>query len=318
MTRSPSTLSPLVSLLRCTACGGELEDLRCTGCGAQYADSAGTVRMVPATLERAKSDTADSFAYEWEAFGDLRDEWRKNFLDYMRPHGPEFFDGKLVLDVGTGSGRHSRQAAELGARVVAADLGDSIDVARSNLPDDALTVQADAEKLPFAPETFDLVMSIGVLHHLPDPKRAFRAIVPLAKPGGWVHIYLYWQPPVRWHRTVLRAVNAVRRVTTRMPHRVLHALCYPLAAVLWAGVVLPYRALRARGSRLADAFPLKTYADYPFGVLVNDQFDRFSAPIENRYEKEDVERWLRDAGLEDITVLPNHGWLGSGRRPGAS
>jgi ubiquinone/menaquinone biosynthesis C-methylase UbiE/uncharacterized protein YbaR (Trm112 family) len=328
-------ISPLSALLRCVVCRAPVEVesleepgarpelgpdgvLRCTGCGKEYALTGGTPRMLRAPAEGVRQETAESFAYEWQEFGGLRDEWRKNFLDYMRPHGESFFDGIRLLDVGTGSGRHSHQAASLGAEVVAADLGDSIDVARANLPEGALTVQADAEELPFDEGSFDLVMSIGVLHHLPDPERAFRAIVPLARPGGWIQVYLYWDGAQAWHRPVLRAVNALRRVTTRMPHRLLHALCYPLAAVLFALFVLPYRWGRGRGAvgRLVERLPLKTYADYPFGVCVNDQFDRLSAPIENRYSRAEVERWLRDAGLEEISVLPNHGWLGSGRRPG--
>jgi len=115
---------------------------------------------------------------------------------------------------------------------------------------------------------------------------------------------------------VLAVVTAVRRVTVRLPHRVLHALCYPLAVALQVVFVTPFRALRhrPRGAGLAAALPLKTYADYPFSVLVNDQFDRFSAPLERRYTAEEVRHVLAAAGLEDIVVLPNHGWVGDGCR----
>jgi ubiquinone/menaquinone biosynthesis C-methylase UbiE/uncharacterized protein YbaR (Trm112 family) len=318
--------------------------LRCQSCGESYPLIAGTARMLPRRLrarlaadyplsreafegpaeaaagsEDAHDDvklrTAESFAYEWQRFGALRDQWRKNFADYMRPHSPESFAGRLLLDVGTGSGRHAFHAAELGARVVAVDIGRSIDVARANLPGGVLTVQADAERLPFEAGTFDFVMSIGVLHHLPDPERALGRIVPLARPGGHVHLYLYWVPEQAWHARVLRAVSAVRRVTVRLPHRLLHALCVPLAAALALTVVWPYRLLRRvpRLRRVADALPLKTYADYPFGVLVNDQFDRFSAPLERRYARAEVEAMLQCAGLTDVSVIANHGWVGDGQ-----
>jgi 2-polyprenyl-3-methyl-5-hydroxy-6-metoxy-1,4-benzoquinol methylase/uncharacterized protein YbaR (Trm112 family) len=321
--------------------------LRCHGCGELYPVIGGTARMLDragrAQLSRdypaagvsqfddreastprnadaaVKQQTAESFAYEWGHFGAPRREWRKNFLDYMRPHGTEFFRDLLLLDVGAGSGRHSAQAAALGARVVAVDLGRSIDVTRSNVPPTALTVQADAERLPFAHGTFDFVMSIGVLHHLPEPHRALQSLVQYARPGGRVRVYLYWQPERDWHRRVLKLVTAVRRLTVRMPHRLLHQLCYPLAAALWVGVVLPYRGLRSRSRlrRLADTLPLQTYADYPFEVLVNDQFDRFSAPLERRYTRIQVEAMLRDAGLENVSVMPNYGWIGEGRVPEA-
>jgi 2-polyprenyl-3-methyl-5-hydroxy-6-metoxy-1,4-benzoquinol methylase len=355
----PPGLSPLHVLLRCLDCGHALDAesldgappdsplrdgwLVCGGCPRRYPVIAGTARMLsqerlaalapqhPAfpwsehvVRERAADDvkarTAASFAYEWERFGTVRPEWERNFRDYLQPLRPEDLRNRLVLDVGTGSGRHSREAARAGAQVVAIDLGASIDVARGNLPEPVLTVQADAEHLPFDPGIFDLVMSIGVLHHLPDPARAFRAIAPYVRPGGRLHVYLYWQPPHRWHRTILRGVTAFRRVTVRLPHRALHALCYPIAAVLFALVVLPYRGLRhrPRTAQLARQLPLKTYADYPFGVCVNDQFDRLSAPIEFRYEAEEVRVLFERENLEDITVLANHGWVGSGIRPAST
>lgn len=322
--------------------------LRCSGCGQRYPIIGGTARMLergggvglghdyPAACISVDEDrgepgstdadalvkqrTAESFAYEWDHFGVQRAEWRRNFLDYMRPHEAGFFDGRLVLDVGAGSGRHSAEAAALGARVVAVDLGKSIDVVRENTPSSVLTVQADAERLPFPLESFDFVMSIGVLHHLPDPARALQSLVQYAKPGGFVHIYLYWHPERRWHSSVLKLVTAARRLTVRMPHNLLHGLCYPLSIALWFGVVLPHRALRhrPRGAGLADALPLKTYADYPFGVLFNDQFDRFSAPLERRYTQAEVEEMLTRAGLQHVVVLPNSGWIAEGRVPAVS
>ena len=175
--------------------------LECTGCTARYPIVAGTARMLrktaiaelardypcsvsvlqqavgkdgaPSPDSNVKQRTAESFAYEWSHFGQLREVYGQNFLGYMKPHSADFFSDLLLLDIGCGSGRHSYEAAKLGARVVAVDLGRSIDVARRNLPLDVLTVQADAELLPFEHSAFDFVMSIGVLHHLPNTERAF-------------------------------------------------------------------------------------------------------------------------------------------------
>ena len=263
--------------------------------------------------------TGESFAYEWEHFGALRPEWERNFRDYLRPHEPEALQGRLVLDVGAGSGRHSFEAHRYGATVVAVDVGDAVHVARRNLPAEVVTVQADAEELPFHDAAFDFVMAIGVLHHLPDPARALKSLARLVRPGGYIHIYVYWIPSSRWHRSLLQLVTATRRVTTRMPRPLLRALSYPIAATLFATFVLPYRVTRRlpRLERFATGFPLRAYADYPFGVCVNDQFDRFSAPIEWRFTAEEVKAMLEDADFGDVLVLENHGWIGSGRAPSA-
>jgi hypothetical protein len=63
---------------------------------------------------------------------------------------------------------------------------------------------------------------------------------------------------------------------------------------------------------------MKQYAAYPFRVCVNDQFDRFSAPIENRYTRAEVLSWLERAGLEEPSVHPNYGWIARGRKPVAA
>jgi SAM-dependent methyltransferase/uncharacterized protein YbaR (Trm112 family) len=316
-------------MLRCIECRGALElagtdAIRCVECGRRYPIVAGS----PVMLRRDSSQsshpdadlrrrTAESFAYEWDHFGELRPEWERNFRDYLRPHEPEFLRGRLVLDVGAGSGRHSYEAHRLGARVVAVDVGDAILVARRNLPGDVMTVQADAEELPFEEEAFDFVMAIGVLHHLPDPRRALKSLARFVRPGGHIHIYVYRIPSRGWHRLLLRFVGAARRVTTRMPGPLLRGLSYPIAVTLYAMFVLPYRLSRRVEllERVADAFPLKAYADYPFCVCVNDQFDRFSAPLEWRFTADEVEALLRGVGFTEIVVLDNHGWVGSGRRP---
>jgi SAM-dependent methyltransferase/uncharacterized protein YbaR (Trm112 family) len=333
--------------LRCPNCEAALtasdDALTCASCGDSFPLLLGTPRLLVPSLRQellgkpsarpaaravvdedtdAKLRAAASFSFEWQRFQfhQLRADWEKNFLDYMQPRGPEFFRGKRVLDAGCGSGRHTYYAAKFGAEVVAVDLSDAIDVARANTGEigQVCTIQADLYNLPFASESFDFIYCIGVLHHLPDPEAAFRNLLRYLKPGGEIQIYVYWRPE-GWSvkRALLSIVDAMRCLTIRLPHRLLYGLSYPLAGLAYAGFVLPYRLLRSvpGTAGLAERLPMRQYADYSFRVCVNDQFDRFSTPIENRYTKAEIEAWLERAGLEKITVLPNWGWLGSGRKP---
>ena len=87
------------------------------------------------------------------------------------------------------------------------------------------------------------------------------------------------------------------------------------AAVAFAGFVWPYQILSAAGlTSIAERLPMKQYAQYPFRVCVNDQFDRFSAPIEFRYTRAEALGWFERAGLEDISIRPNFGWCVTGRK----
>lgn len=270
-------------------------------------------------VSESKRRTAASFGYEWSHFSALRPQWERNFLDYMTPHARDFFRGKLVLDAGSGMGRHAYHAATSGADVVAVDLGDAIQVTERNTRGlgRVLPVQADLFDLPFEDSTFDFVYSLGVLHHLPDPPAALRELIRVVRPGGEVHVYVYWRHERGIRRALITLVTAARRVTTRLPYGVTRTLSYPIAAAVYALFVIPARVLGAfpPTRELARSLPLAGYAEYPFIVCVNDQFDRFSAPLERRYSAAELKEWLTREGLRDVHMSANYGWVAGGTKP---
>ena len=272
------------------------------------------------SFDAKQAKTALSFGYEWQRFPEMYAEWEKQFLDYMQPHNTDFFKGKKVLDAGCGNGRFAYYAGKYAREVWAIDLGPAVEVARKNTAsfDNVHVVQADLHNPPFPLESFDFIYSIGVLHHLPDPEAAFQNLLRYLKPGGEIQIYLYWQPERRSVKSaLLRAVNSFRNLTTRLPHWAVHAFAYPSAVAAFLFFVWPYQIMRRVPAlrSFADKMPMKQYAVLPFRVCVNDQLDRFSAPIENRYTKTEVEAWLSSAGLKKFQVIPNFGWLGTGQKP---
>lgn len=276
----------------------------------------------PASAEtRAKLATRESFGYEWTHFHEMLPEWEQNAAFYFEQlGGPAGLRDLLVLEGGCGKGRHSYHALKGGARLVAVDFSRAVDVAKANCAEmsgERLFVQADLMNLPFRQEQFDLAYSLGVLHHLPDPEAGFQKLVAKVRAGGRVLIYVYHAlegEPVK--QAILKAVNFTRKLTVRLPHKVLLPLTTTLGYGLYVGVVLPYRALsRLPATRaFAESLPLKSYAPYPVRVIVNDQFDRFSAPLENRYRRRDVEGWLERAGLTAPDVLGGAGWRAIGVR----
>jgi len=121
----------------------------------------------------------------------------------LEPHIPEFAQfasarGLRVLEVGVGVGADYLEWLRAGARATGVDLSPaSLERARRRCelagfhPD--LRV-ADAEHLPFADHTFDVVYSYGVMHHSPDTTQCLREAWRVLKPGGQARIMLYHHP----------------------------------------------------------------------------------------------------------------------------
>lgn len=128
----------------------------------------------------------------FEAIAENRNRLEPFIADYAR------FDkwaGRKVLEVGCGVGSDLLRFARAGAHVVGVDLSPkSVSLAKSRLHayhcrGDVLV--ADAEKLSFKDNEFDLTYSWGVLHHTPNPERAIQEIYRVTKPGGEICVMLY-------------------------------------------------------------------------------------------------------------------------------
>jgi SAM-dependent methyltransferase len=103
--------------------------------------------------------------------------------------------GLRVLEIGCGMGTDGAQFAKAGADYTGIDLTDAaVELARKRFQVSGLKGEfrvADAERLDFPDESFDLVYSHGVLHHTPDIEAAVREIHRVLKPGGRAIVMLY-------------------------------------------------------------------------------------------------------------------------------
>jgi SAM-dependent methyltransferase len=265
--------------------------------------------------------TLHAFGDEWRRFPEILKVHEGIFAWYFE--GPEAvrWQGLKVLDAGCGMGRWLHFAEKAGAALVGMDVSPAIDVAAERSGGRADFVQADLRWAPFAPEAFDLVYSLGVVHHLEVPLEGVRSLARLARRGGELRLYVYRSlADDPWpRRALLRAVTLLRRITTRLPFTAVHAVAWTIAALATVLFLLPRRLLRhsAGGDRITRALPLVQYVEVPFRMLVAEQFDRLCAPIEGRYRREEVAAWLEAAGLQVRALLPGLGWRAIGVRPPA-
>ena len=219
---------------------------------------------------------------------------------------PSDFRGKLVLDAGCGNGRYAKLANDWGARVVAVDISAAVEAASKNVGDrqGIDVVQADFFKLPFREGIFDIVYSVGVLHHTPDALGAFRALQPLVKPGGFFSIFMHGQGN-RVHHAVNRALRAwtakASYKTTWRFSLVLTAVGKVLEKVPFVGPML-----YLMGRQILFFSPDQ-----------HNNFDHYSAGFTSFHRKEEIRGWY--AGWEDVAVryqgVANESIYARGARP---
>lgn len=148
----------------------------------------------------------DSGSYA-SLFGDQWKEYKKTQLDsytgsptsesrLSRCLGDDLKDnlnGKLVLEAGCGAGRFTEVLLNKDAVLVSSDLSSAVEVNAENFPvsDKHLVIQADINNMPFADESFDVVICLGVIQHTPDTEKTIEDLYKLVKKGGTLVIDHY-------------------------------------------------------------------------------------------------------------------------------
>ncbi len=314
----------IIERLRCPACGEPVDDAGCRGeirctAGHRYVMRDGYLDCSGDAVADGSTDrTFASFGFEWNNFDDVRDEDETFAEVYFRDVDLSSLDGRIGLDAGCGKGRYTRfLAAHLGA-MVALDGSSAVEAAARNLAGtpSVLVVKSDLRTAPFAPGSFDFISSLGVLHHLDDPREGFDRLLTYLAPGGRILLYLYSRPPTPGLRSLaLNLASALRTVTVRLPHRLLKALSGPVAACLYGGIVLPGAYGDRHGVTALSGLPMGAYRGKPFRSLVLDTFDRLSAPVEHRYLWKELAPWFGDTGLVVDAARDETGWFILAHKP---
>jgi len=327
----------LLDLLACPTCGGDIvlayaskydekeiidAVLTCQKCTREYKVVGGVPRFADlGKVEQEKAETARNFGWQWTNFTQEDPKYNAQFLGWLQPVKPEFFEGKVVLEGGCGKGRHTKLAAEWGAKdVVGIDLGDGVESAFAltrDLPN-AHIVQCDIFKLPLK-KVFDYAFSVGVLHHTPDPKAAFLSLAGKVKKGGHISAWVYGAENNEW---ITKYVNPVRQgFTSQISQPILYQLSKLPTLGVFLTTKLVYRPLNVAAAPVASKLFYNEYLNHlgTFGWREqhNIVFDHLVAPTAFYISRSEFEDWWGDISANDVQITwhNQNSWCGFGELP---
>lgn len=272
-----------------------------------------------------QNQTRESFGFKWqqrESYGsdaqlDFTRDWliaRYGFGD-AQGMANYFASRKRVLDAGCGG---AYTAAVLLRDVpvdsemeyVGVDLSEAVFVARERVTRPrARFVQADLLALPFPKNSFDTIVSEGVLHHTPSTRDALRAVAACLAPGGEIMFYVYRR------KGLVRelADDAIRDRVAPLPPEEAWEAMVPLTKLAQAlsdahaEVVVPedvpllgISAGRHDVQRLIyNAFCKLFWNDaFTFEENLHVNFDWYHPRYAHRQSEEEVRAWCAELGLE--------------------
>ncbi len=272
--------------------------------------------------ENIDAGVVADFGEEWKKFAVHNDEsvkeLRKEYFDII----DETIVNKntYMIDIGCGSGRWTDYFVDKAGFIEAIDPSDAVMVASNMLGNksNVRITKASVDTIPWDDETFDFGMSIGVLHHIPDTKKALISCVKKIKKGGYFYVYLYYRFDNRGivFKTVFYLSNILRLIISRMPKGLKRFTCDVLAVLIyWPLSRFAGLLHKLNLHNLAKKIPLEPYYNKPFYNLRNDCLDRFGTRLEQRFLRSEIEEMMQDAGLTEIKFGEKSAfWHAVGRR----
>jgi SAM-dependent methyltransferase len=261
-----------------------------------------------------KHKTINDFGRQWSIFRDNEGFYgsMELFSDIISPFlkADEITDCR-VAEIGSGTGRIVNMLLEAGAKhVVALEPSDAFEVLCRNIkqPEKVTCLKITGDKLP-AYGDLDYIFSIGVLHHIPDPKPVVEAALRALRPGGRFIVWLYGREGNGFYLTVVRPL---RVLTKRLPHLTLSAL---VRVIHWP--LLFYMKLCHR-----LPLPLQNYMVEVFEKMSPEKrrliiYDQLNPSYAKYYTRREAEKLLIEGGFNDVRSHHRHGysWTIIGTKP---
>lgn len=251
--------------------------------------------------------TNQTYSFLWEKIKHITFREKSHFDDIQEIIPNSIINGKIGIDIGSGHGRDTYRMASVDplVKIISLDISDGIYKAkeRASILKNVHFVKGSVLDIPVKENTFDFAYSFGVLHHIPNPDMGVKEIARVMKEGAYLYLYLYEDHSQNHIKYIaIKIITILRKVTIKIPHKLAYAISYlfsPLIVILFsypAGILRKCKITR----KISNGIPFN-FGTHPFS-LAPDVYDRFSAPIEHRFNRKAVFDLLNKNNFANIKI----------------
>jgi SAM-dependent methyltransferase len=249
---------------------------------------------------------------EWhEQWSMFNDEEQFLFNDWIYPNKLEDFKNKTVLECGCGGGQHTSFVAPHAKEMVAVDLNTTDLAKEKNKSFSHITfLEDDIAKMDLKRQ-FDIVFSIGVVHHTDSPDKTVENLKRHVKPNGKLIVWVYSK---EGNALTEHIVEPFRKIFLRkMGRKSLLVLSRIITFLLYIPVYTIY-LLPLTFLPYYEYFG--NFRKLTFNRNVLNVFDKLNAPQVDFISYDRIQNWFNKNEFDDIHISPYKGvsWRASGRK----
>ena len=220
--------------------------------------------------------------------------------DVVRPFNLKLIKNKVIMEVGSGSGRILKNLLKFNPKqITAVEPSKAINVAKKN--------NEESKKIIFKKikgenindiKKYDFVFSLGVIHHIPNYKKACKKIYNSLKTNGK---FICWVYGYEGNELYIFIFNNLRRLTILLPDFLLRFLCNIMNLILYFYIFL----CKFLSLPLKD-YLLNVFAKCSFSKRNYIIFDQLNPSFSKYFKREEIEQLMKISGFKEVKLQRRH------------
>jgi len=258
--------------------------------------------------ESVGKKTILDFGRQWVIHGELRDTYwssKSMFEDHFPNHFDfSIFSKKVVLEVGSGSGRILNMLTKYNPlKLIGVEPSSGFEILKQNtreIPNLKLINKAGSD---FEFRNLDVIVSLGVIHHIPNPNPVIKNVYDSLKKGGYFILWVYGHENNKFY---VLSQRLVRVLSSRFPDRILNWLSFVLTYIFdFYGVINKNVFF---GKLSLNEYYINVFAKCPRQEKKYIIYDQLNPSYSKYYKKDEVHFLLDQHGFKKIELWHRHNY----------